>query len=98
MQDQLQQLYHLSTKNHLEEVFKGIQPIRESLDSLSHFTKGVFTNALAELIYSGMLRIGDDVVIRKLLELMRQDADLPLSKNIERVLAALDYLTDQDSA
>lgn len=56
-------------------------------------TKGFITNALAELIYSGQLRLGDDERMRYLLEQLGKEGDLPLLTNVERVRVALDYLT-----
>lgn len=57
-----------------------------------NFTKGVIANTLAQLVYSGQLRLGDDQIIRQLLSQLSQDADVPLAKNVERIEAALDYL------
>ena len=56
------------------------------------FVKGVITNALAELVYSGLLGLGDDQRIFQLLEILKKEADVPLLKNIERVEVALTYL------
>ena len=58
----------------------------------SNFTKGCVTNAIAELVYSQKLQIGDDERIRKILNVLKQNSDVPLVKNIERVESALDYL------
>ena len=59
-----------------------------------NYSKGQITNTLAELVYSGQLRIGDDEHILNILNNLKANADLPLSKNIERVETALKYLTD----
>lgn len=67
----------------IELVFKNIS---------SDFTKGCMTNALAELIYSQKLQLGDDKRIIQILNKLKENADNPLSKNIERVEAALNYL------
>jgi hypothetical protein len=56
-----------------------------------NFTKGKIVNAIAEILYSGQIRIGDDVRIDDLLDLLNNNADLPLEKNIERVRVALHY-------
>jgi len=58
----------------------------------SNFPKGNIVNAIAEIVYSGQMRMGDDVVITSILERLSIDADLPLKKNIERVEVALKYL------
>jgi hypothetical protein len=58
----------------------------------SNFTKGCVTNAIAELIYAQKLQIGDDERIRIILNVLKQNSDVPLMKNIERVESALDYL------
>ncbi len=58
----------------------------------SNFTKGCVTNAIAELVYSQKLRIGDAERTRKILNALKRNSDVPLMKNIERVEAALDYL------
>lgn len=78
----------------------GIIPDIENLDlleyiskrSTSNFSKGNTVNALGELVYSGQLRIGDGQRIKSILNSMKATSDIPLSKNIERVEAALDYL------
>ena len=61
----------------------------------SHFTKGIIVNALGAIVYSGQIRFGDDVAIGKLLSQLSRHADLPLTKNIERVETALQYLIGQ---
>ena len=57
----------------------------------SYYAKGHITNALGELVYSGQLRIGDDRLIEEILQDLKNESDLPLSKNIERVETALKY-------
>lgn len=59
----------------------------------SNITKGFITNALAELIYSGQLRLGDDITIRQMLDALGQEGDKVLIENVERVEALLDFLT-----
>lgn len=59
----------------------------------SNITKGFITNAIAELIYSGQLRLGDDITIREMLEELEKDGDAVLIENIERVEALLDFLS-----
>jgi hypothetical protein len=56
-----------------------------------NYAKGQITNALGELVYTGQLRIGDDRLIQEILEKLKNESDLPLSKNIERVETALSY-------
>ena len=60
-------------------------------EQIDNFTKGNIVNALAEIIYSGQIRIGDDKIIFHLLSELKLNADLPLLKNIERVYYALLY-------
>lgn len=67
----------------LELVAKGV---------LSNFVKGCITNTVAELVYSQKLQIGDDERIKKILNNLKENADIPLAKNIDRVEAALNYL------
>jgi len=52
----------------------------------------MIVNALAELIYSGQLRFGDEEKIKSILTRIKTNGDLPLKKNIERVEVALDFL------
>ena len=59
----------------------------------SNITKGFITNALAELIYSGQLRLGDEVTIRSMLDQLGEEGDKVLIENVERVEALLDFLT-----
>lgn len=59
---------------------------------IKNFSKGMIVNALAELIYSGQLRIGDEEKIENILTRIKTNCDLPLKKNIERVEVALDFL------
>ena len=56
------------------------------------FTKGKIVNALAEILYSGQIRIGDDERMSELLDFLRNEANVPLEKNIERVRAALHFM------
>jgi len=58
----------------------------------SNFAKGNIVNAIAEIVYSGQLRIGDNETINTILDKLSTEADLPLMKNIERVEIALKYL------
>ena len=58
------------------------------------YTKGQVTNALGELVYTGQLRIGDDRLIEEILADLKNESDLPLLKNIERVETALKYFVD----
>ncbi len=69
----------------IERIAKGIS---------SNFTKGYITNALASLIHAQKLQLGDDNRIRKVLLELQENADIPLSKNIERVEADLNYLLE----
>jgi len=57
-----------------------------------NFARGAIVNALAELVYSGQLSIGDDRRVIGLLERLELNSDVPLQKNVERVRAALEYL------
>ncbi|MEM7514740.1 MAG: hypothetical protein AAF388_27680, partial [Bacteroidota bacterium] len=59
----------------------------------NNVTKGFITNALAELIYSGQLRIGDDEIMRRILHELGKEGDKVLLTNVTRVEAALDFLT-----
>lgn len=59
----------------------------------SNITKGFITNAIAELIYSGQLRLGDDITIREMLDELGKEGDAVLIENVERVEALLDFLT-----
>lgn len=59
----------------------------------SGLEKGFLTNALAELIYAGQLRWGDEYRVQKMLDAMMDESDLILSTNITRVQVALDVLT-----
>lgn len=78
----------------------GIIPNIEDLDLLAliaqnssgNYSKGNIVNALGGLVYSGQLRLGDDQNIKTILNNMKTNADAPLSKNIERVEIALDFL------
>lgn len=77
-----------------------LAPEMEDLDILEklaagaggHFARGTIVNAVAEIIYSGQILIGDDRRILQLLETLSEAADAPLQKNIERVRASLEYL------
>lgn len=57
-----------------------------------NFTKGNIVNALAEIIYLGQIRLGDDSKIEDILTLLNKHTDIPLEKNIDRVRAALHFL------
>ncbi|MCB9305360.1 MAG: hypothetical protein H6565_02080 [Lewinellaceae bacterium] len=59
----------------------------------SNISKGFITNAIAELIYSGQLRLGDDITIREMLDELGKEGDRVLIENVERVEALLDFLT-----
>ena len=61
-------------------------------NATKNFTKGNIVNALAEIIYSGQLRLGDDSRIEYILTLLNNHPDIPLEKNIERARAALHFL------
>jgi hypothetical protein len=61
-------------------------------ETCGRFVKGTITNALAEIIYSGQLGLGDDQRVRRLLDRLLEKADLPLQKNVERVRVSLEYL------
>ena len=70
----------------------------EVLESVVHnaqdnITKGFIVNALAELVYSGQLRIGDDERMYNMLEALGKEGNRVTLTNVERVKAALDYLT-----
>ncbi|MEO1263889.1 MAG: hypothetical protein AAFZ15_34100 [Bacteroidota bacterium] len=58
----------------------------------SNFSKGQIVNALGEIVSYGELRFGDDQEVKNILEQLMDESDIPLKKNIERVLAALDFL------
>lgn len=76
------------------EVLESIVP-----NATTNVSKGFLTNALAELIYAGQLRIGDDERLYELLRIIKQeDGDRALLSNVERVEAALDYLTGRSRA
>lgn len=70
------------------DVLEAIAPRAQSL-----VTKGFLTNALAELIYSGQLRIGDDVRVRYLCDVLGKDGDMVLLTNVDRVIAMVDFMT-----
>lgn len=71
--------------------------IMESIvpNAKSNVTKGFLTNALAELIYAGQLRWGDEERIQEMLKVLQKNGDRVLLTNIERVQAALDVVTGQ---
>lgn len=75
------------------EELKTLQRIAPN--ATSDFTKGHIVNALAEFVYSGQLRFGDDTIIFETLNLLKIEADIPLQKNIERVEIALQYFLGQ---
>lgn len=66
-----------------------------SKNASTNFTKGHIVNALAEFVYSGQLRFGDETIIFDTLNVLKPDADIPLLKNIERVEVALQYFLGQ---
>lgn len=69
------------------DIFEGV------VDKMTgNFSRGCIVNALAEVVYSGQLRIGDDARIYAILDLLLTNADEPLEKNIIRVKTDLDYL------
>ncbi len=86
-------------------VCKKIQrvPDFEDLDILekiapetnSKFVKGNIASAITELIYFSKVRIGDDVRISKILNLLKVGSDKTVQKNIERAEAALEYLLNK---
>ncbi|MBL7774535.1 MAG: hypothetical protein JNK89_00945 [Saprospiraceae bacterium] len=61
-------------------------------NTTGNFSRGCIVNALAEIVYSGQIRIGDDARIFNLLSTLSQNADEPLLRNIQRVEADLNYL------
>ena len=62
-------------------------------NATSTLTKGFIANALAELIYSGQLRLGDDYRVHTILDFMKKDADPVLIKNISFIETALNVVT-----
>jgi len=58
----------------------------------SNYVRGQVVNAIGEIIYTAELRIGDDDEIKELLRTIKDEEDIPLTKNIEGVNAALDFL------
>lgn len=58
----------------------------------SNYSKGQIINAVGEIVYTGELRFGDDIEIKEILVKLESENDIPLTKNIERVLSALDHL------
>jgi len=62
-----------------------------SKNTNKNFTKGTIVNAIAEVLYLG-IGIGDDLRIDELLDLLDDNVDVPLGKNIERVRVALHYV------
>lgn len=56
-----------------------------------NFTRCCIVNALAEIIYTGQLRFGDDQRIYKILDILHPDAAPTVGHNITRVNAELDY-------
>ena len=62
-------------------------------NATSTLTQGFIANALAELIYSGQLRLGDDHRLNAMLEFMKKDADQVLIKNVSFIQTALDVVT-----
>ncbi len=63
----------------------------------SNVTKGFLTNALAELIYAGQLRWGDEERVQAMLNILGKDADKALRTNVDRVKAAIEVLTRHTS-
>lgn len=72
------------------EVLESIVP-----NAKTNVAKGFLTNAIAELIYAGQLRWGDEERIQDMLDILRKDGDRVLLTNVERVQAALDVVTGQ---
>lgn len=56
-----------------------------------NFTKCCIVNALAEIIYTGQLRFGDDERIYTLLDILHPDSAETVEKNISRVNTELNY-------
>lgn len=68
----------------------GIDFFENSIDKVvGNFTKSCIANALAEIIYTGQLRIGDDARIEDLLSSLSKDSAYAVLKNIEHVKAEL---------
>lgn len=59
--------------------------------SLGNFTKCCIVNALAEIIYTGQLMIGDEQRITKILDLLFPDSFQTVKLSITRVSGELDY-------
>ncbi|MEZ5040361.1 MAG: hypothetical protein R2828_10725 [Saprospiraceae bacterium] len=56
-----------------------------------NFTKCCIVNALAEIIYTGQLRFGDDERIYNLLDILNPNSAQTVEKNISRVNTELNY-------
>ncbi|MEM6723475.1 MAG: hypothetical protein AAF598_05515 [Bacteroidota bacterium] len=56
-----------------------------------NFTKCCIVNALAEIIYTGQLRIGDDQRIYQMLDTLHPESTTTVEHNITRVNSELDY-------
>jgi len=62
----------------------------------SNVTKGFLTNALAELIYAGQLRWGDEERVQAMLDVLGKNGDKALITNVARVEAAIEMVTKRD--
>lgn len=62
-------------------------------NATTNLSKGFLTNALAELIYAGQLRWGDEERIQAMLDILGKDGDIVLRTNVARVQATLDVVT-----
>jgi len=57
--------------------------------------KGFITNAMAELIYAGQIRWGDEIRLQAMLDELGKEGPRVLLTNVARVQAALDVMTGQ---
>jgi hypothetical protein len=70
----------------------GIDIFERVVNKISgNFPKVCIVNALAEIVYSGQIRFGDELRIYGILDLLSEGAVGPLDKNIQRVRSELDY-------
>ena len=60
---------------------------------LGNFTKCCITNALAEILYSGQLRVGDEKRISKILDELYPNSYQTVRLSVLRVSAELDYFS-----
>ncbi len=64
-------------------------------NATTNLSKAFIINAVAELLYSGQSRIGDDIRIKAMLKDLNLPDNLYLQKNSEMVMALLGFLTGQ---